>query len=242
MKEVQSITKSPFHIWWFEYHTIHCNVFIALQIDECRQHLVTKSCTVWVAWWLCHGWSAHALLGLTMVGHKISCPAVDAWCHVPAWLLTSVKQDTIRSMPLTPWLQTGQWVCLVDFLQCSKDWTAQDWDQNSRFRDRDFEFESRDVPSMRLKSWELHLWWHVTFGHFNRSCYLLTYTPKNVLCWIAYIRHYCRLWDKDQNKDQDQAIQEKNSLSMDQKLIPYQYSSCCSSSSSSSSSSWGDAL
>jgi len=40
LKEVQSGTKSPFHIW-------ACSLFIALQIDRCRQHLVTKSGMLW---------------------------------------------------------------------------------------------------------------------------------------------------------------------------------------------------
>ena len=54
-------------------------MLIALEIDQCRQRLVTKSGTVWS-----HddfAMAEHALyrMGLTMLGHKISCPAaVDA--------------------------------------------------------------------------------------------------------------------------------------------------------------------
>jgi len=102
MKEVQSITKSPFHLWWFEGH-------ITLQRVYCTWDRPVQTASghqVWhgvIAWWLRHGWTVSTCsTGVDDAGTQ-NCPAVDAWCHVPApwpWHLTSVKQltvDTIRS-------------------------------------------------------------------------------------------------------------------------------------------------
>jgi len=96
VKEVQSMTKSPFHIS-ASYYTATCSLHLRqTQVQslsastkvslKCNEHVALHTAPSHQIWHgmvtrsLCHGWTC-ALLGLSMLGHKISRPAVDAWRH-----------------------------------------------------------------------------------------------------------------------------------------------------------------
>ena len=128
VKEVQSVTKPPnLHLMiWASYYTlqrVHCTWDRPVQTASDHQ--------VWhgvVAWWLRHGWTC-ALLGLTMLGHKY---LVQQWTHdvtcqlsgPDIWRLWNNRHHPLHichwHCVCRHWNRTGQWVCLVDLLQCCR--------------------------------------------------------------------------------------------------------------------------
>ena len=142
VKEVQSVTKSPFHIRWFECHIIHCNVLIALEIDQCGQHLITKSGTVWshddsamaehVLYWGWRCWDTKYLV--QQWTHDVMLHSTCQLRGPDTWRLCSNSHHPLHichwHRDCRHWNWTAQWVCLVDLLQCSPDWIARDWDRD----------------------------------------------------------------------------------------------------------------
>jgi len=187
VKEVQSVTKSLFHIWWFERHIIHCNVFIALEIDQWRQHLVTKSGTVWshddsamaelMLYWGWRCWDTEYLV--QQWTHDVTCQLSGP----DIWRLWSNRHHPLHichwHCVCSHWNWTGQWVCLVDLLQCSQEQLeSKTWDSRLRLRPRLSETRGFE-PRPRL--------WNLSLDIETRVSRTTSLGKTNVFKYVSFV-------------------------------------------------------